>query len=87
MSADEWYECEVCEKNKKAKLEEAYGKVSKKEYEELEKELEDDEEYYGRPLPLYSEIYFSDGKMVVDAYAECRVCGTTWRLNEEVDPK
>jgi hypothetical protein len=76
MSADRWSECPGCCKNYKNKLDEAYGKVSKKEYQKLI--LSDYDEY---SLREDYEIGISKGKFYVNYRGECEQCGFEFNYN------
>ena len=85
MSADYWSACPNCvrmarERYAEAtkKLDEAYGNVSRYEYEKMERETQllngwDEEDY--RTLAEYHDLGILDGKVYVKFQAVCRQCG------------
>ncbi len=75
MSADDWCECPVCEKELKDKIKDSYGKVSEEEYKALKKELDELKE----SVSVYHEYNLNkDGTYSFDFGADCERCGTNF---------
>lgn len=81
MSADNWAICPKCHKTNEEKLSENYGKLSKQEYDNLKKELEESAER--NTLREDYEIGICDGGFEVNYNGNCDKCGFKYKYNFE----
>jgi hypothetical protein len=79
MSADNWVVCPRCEKKKKLRLSEAYGKVTPEEYEKLLHSREGEDENLREDW----EIGIWDGKFLVNFSSRCEDCKFEFNYKHE----